>query len=499
MTTMGARLSLYPRSLVVYYWALALFLAVMSISGTVALRNLLLVFLLVFSAWLFSKKQLPYRGNAFQLASEATPFIYVWIVYLALFPFWSTDPSVAWTNLRGPWLESMLTWILAIFVAAILGKKGPNLYQLAVISAVPALLHLSLTLLQWLNLLPSEFNQDPSLASLYKSIPYILQGDNINWFGAPFPWGFHGIEPMHGNIGYAASQATILSIACFFEALKKGATQNAFRSIALLAACLFSVLIASSRGAAYFNIIIMVLAVPLYILVIGKQKEKSGQSKSSRKLAVIVAAFLVALIFVAYSFGKIYKTDVRWGSMWDKIELGIQLQDPQDALCNGISSSVKNSIFDRYSEKGSAYPKILIDGLEGQDGGRILLMREGLQLVFDNPWGLDGSRQAYQKIMERKCGHPPVLFFSHAHQAWINLALSIGLAGAAIYALLLISFAVNGIGALASPTWWPWAMSLTLLAFFWILRGMADGVFQDHYLQMQAFFMMYIAVRQKVT
>jgi hypothetical protein len=137
--------------------------------------------------------------------------------------------------------------------------------------------------------------------------------------------------------------------------------------------------------------------------------------------------------------------------------------------------------------RSSEYENSLTAGLEGQDGARMLLLRAGLELVLGHPRGQDGSRQSFEKIMLKTCGHVPKLNHAHAHNAWINLALSVGWLGVGLFAWLLLSFARQGWQMLrredeASPL----GYALLLLAVFWMSRGMADAVFQDHYLQMQA-------------
>ena len=37
---------------------------------------------------------------------------------------------------------------------------------------------------------------------------------------------------------------------------------------------------------------------------------------------------------------------------------------------------------------------------------------------------------------------------------------------------------------------WPAGLALLLLSIFWLLRGMVDAVYQEHYLEMQAFFLL---------
>jgi hypothetical protein len=53
-----------------------------------------------------------------------------------------------------------------------------------------------------------------------------------------------------------------------------------------------------------------------------------------------------------------------------------------------------------------------------------------------------------------------------------------------------LQFAKSGWGALKQEQSWPTGLALVLLSVFWIFRGMVDAVFQEHYLMMQAFFLL---------
>jgi hypothetical protein len=55
---------------------------------------------------------------------------------------------------------------------------------------------------------------------------------------------------------------------------------------------------------------------------------------------------------------------------------------------------------------------------------------------------------------------------------------------------VLLYFARAGWRALGQEQTWPAGMALLLLSIFWLLRGMVDAVYQEHYLEMQAFFLL---------
>jgi O-antigen ligase len=100
--------------------------------------------------------------------------------------------------------------------------------------------------------------------------------------------------------------------------------------------------------------------------------------------------------------------------------------------------------------------------------------------------------------MLNTCGHKPVFAFSHAHNAWINLALSIGWIGAVLFLYLFLSFVREGFKSLKDPASTPVSFAVILLAVFWMLRGLSDAVYQEHYLQMQAFILLYLSVKNKL-
>jgi hypothetical protein len=134
-----------------------------------------------------------------------------------------------------------------------------------------------------------------------------------------------------------------------------------------------------------------------------------------------------------------------------------------------------------------------------QYGGRILLMRVGVGLVIENPRGLDGARGSYKRLIEAKCGREPVLTFAHLHQSWMDVALALGWVGAALFAWLLLTLAQTGWRFLGIDTVAPWGSALFLLASFWFLRGFADSLYREHYLQMQAMLMAYLYGRLFLT
>jgi hypothetical protein len=175
--------------------------------------------------------------------------------------------------------------------------------------------------------------------------------------------------------------------------------------------------------------------------------------------------------------------------MGDKLMIGFQVEQPKDLICEGFTHATSEFVRQQHRDKDEVYVESLIEGLQN-DGGRVLLARVGAELIASHPWGWNGGRDAYQYRVDQLCGHVPVMSFSHAHNAWINMILAVGWVGAILYAWVLLRFAKSGWSALKQEQTWPAGLALLLLSIFWLLRGMVDAVYQEHYLEMQAFFLL---------
>jgi len=483
---MGSRVHAFD---IFYKYLLLAYLAILPMSHTVALRSLLLL-VLVFSVLVYAGMKRSQLDVSLSQGLHKVPVVVVlWIIFLFIFPLWAVQPDVAWVNLKGQWIQSILAWIVGFGAVIILGKRGPSLWVLALSSAFSVFLHLLLFMASWVGILDSDFYADPSIATAWHAFTSIKL-NTLNW--QQFPAGFRGIEPMHGNLGYTACQAIALLSVCFSTAWRDKNNSRLWFSSFVIILCFISLFIAQSRGAILFGILILILAAIVFILKWPGRKEIEFSSELQKlnfksKLGVAAVAFL--LLFVAF---QSVKDQERWYSMADKVKIGLLSENPINILCNGTSPKEEAQIRVLFSNRDPAYIQVLLEGLKGQDGGRILLMRAGFDLVVENPRGLDGSRQSYQKLVKQKCGHDPVLHFSHAHQGWIDIALALGWIGILLFACLFLYFLRMGWRYMEVFATRPWAMAIFLISIFWILRGFADGVYREHYLQMQALLLAYL-------
>lgn len=481
-----------------YKFGLLAYVAVLPMSNTIALRNLLLLMLLSILIFAIVRRR-NQSAIALSAALQQIPVVVMlWLGFLFLFPLWAVQHDVALENLKGQWIESVFAWIVGFGAVWLLGRNGPGLWSLALASMFSLVVHLLLVMAAWAGLLGSDFYLNPTIGSIGLEL--------VRWFKTPatvtsgwqsFPIGFRGIEPMHGNLGYTASQAIALLAACFLVAWRDNQKGKMLGSLTAMAVCFLSILIASSRGAVFFGVLLLALAFLAYFIKISLSHHPlTGQQASSgRVLPGIATVSVIGLVlWVGYI---VVAHDQRWHSMIDKIEIGFSIEEPLDLLCNGLTPEVEGRIRERFQSRLPAYTQDLIDGLKGQDGGRILLMRAGLKLMLENPWGLDGSRQSYQKLIEKKCGHRPALDFAHTHQSWIDLSLGLGWLGALLFGLLLFYFLYQAWGTSGQSMVLPWGAALYLISAFWVLRGFADSLYREHYLQMQALLLAYLFWRMR--
>lgn len=451
-------------------------------SNTIALRNIALATLCLIALLIFSFKRntLHYRlGHSLAMVPA---LLWTWAIFLLLFPLCAPESSIAWANFRGQWLESLLVWFVAFAAVVILGRGNLGLWLLALASAAPVILHLMMVGLAWLGFLPHSLPETATITHLFGYALERFHSTGLTPIG--FPWGFRGLEPMHGNLGYSACQAlvafTALALSAFQER-KSGALVGALLGIL---ACFSCILIANSRGAILYGALTVSLMTFVYLLAFAKRLSLVDYFKLSsfKYLAVCTVIFVCAFsVFAIHSV----KRDSRWKAMTDSIQIGFLIPDPTDVLCNGVSDELKEKIIHDFAADDPQYQERLFAGF-GSDGGRILMMRAGWQLVQENPWGLDGSRDAFKKRMQEKCGRIPVLEFAHSHNGWFDTLLALGWLGGALYASLLVFFVQAGWRSLNDKKQWPFALALFSLALFWAMRGMADSVYREHYLQMQA-------------
>lgn len=417
------------------------YLAVLPMARTIALRNLLLGLLLIIAiAHVIRSRSWPAITRCISWS------VLAWLGYLVIFPFFSTNAWVAWENFVGQWGKSVLAMTVGSYLAyRFSSARLGSLQALAIASFTPLAIYLSLF--------------------LWKAV----ETHSI-------PLGYLGIEEHHGYLGYAASQACMLLAAVAVGDSRR----NRLWAGALILLALVCMPLVRSRGGLIFSVFGVGLVAAAAVFGTGR--------KFRRKLLTLIflAAGAGLAIFVIAT-----KTDPRWQHIGQRLSAG-WMGNAIEIECNG-TAAIEPAIIERFGP-GPETDRTIAQIQDG-DGARIVLLRAASLLTLQHPWGLDGSRQAFQKRLREICPEPTYTM-AHAHNGWLDTALAIGWAGAALYLLVLLYFLRLGWRALrqeSNADQRRWALILVAGSAFWIVRGLVDSCYRDHMLEMQGFILAYSA------
>ncbi|MEQ1879929.1 MAG: O-antigen ligase family protein [Burkholderiales bacterium] len=407
-----------------------------NIPHTIAVRYFFAFFLLIILFFSGLDWRLFFRGNKILLGL----FCYL-VVHLI---FFTTDFPAALNNFLSEWMILIVFSILGAGTGLLLARDGPKrmLLFLGIAFTVPLLIHLG--------------------ASLYEGLKRMS-----------IPWGYWGINEMHGDLGYTAIHGTIfLSMFLLFQAkeFKEKAT-----ALCLLLTCLASPLLASSRGGTIFVLIIL-MVVALIDLAFKFQHELTLKKQIIGLVAILVVSSLVIKIGTEVD-------PVRWKGALSRLQMGL-MGDPIQITCKG-TGVVKKQLEDAGVVIA---PEILrlLDSIQNGDGGRVVTARAALALAGANPWGINQSKQAYEIALSQVCN--PVIRISPAHNGWLDTALAIGIPGAMLYFLVLLNFAKSGYRSMRlDAVNRPYSVALFTMSSIWIVRAFFDSTQRDQMLEMQIF------------
>lgn len=411
----------------------AIYLAVLPMSETIALRNVSLLLVLLILSWQFFKsKSVP----PFALA------VILWAVYLVLFPLIATDSAVAWRSLGEQWGMGLLAMVAGAGVASRLAttRWGGSFY-LGALSCVTIVVYLGFIAVR-------------------------------AWNTSAIPWGYWGRETHHADLGYAACQGVLLLMASLVANKKS----PKFVVLVLVLVCLVGTALARSRAGLAFGVFAGVMVLLTAAL-----------SRTTMKKTHIFLGLGGLLLASAMVLGIAAKNDPRWTYMKSNIAAG-WLGDALQIQCEG-TASVQAQIKSIHGT-GDLAERAISSVKEG-DGSRVVLLRAGTQLALEHPWGSDGSRQAYKKLLRQHCPEAD-RNIAHAHNGWVDTALAIGWLGVLLYLWVFMQYIRTGYKALhESAQVNEWAIVLVTLSIFWVIRAFTDSVFRDHMFEMQGFVLSY--------
>ena len=405
-----------------------------TIAGRYACEALLLIIILVYRPnWILFFKQ-----NKFLLML----FIYLFFQLL----FFSTNYSLAISNFKSEWMHFILFSIIGAGVGLVIGKYSSHkiLLYLAIAFSTPLYVHLILS---------------------------FIKGASIGGI----PWGYWGINEIHGDFGYPAMEASIL-LTTFYLYQAKTRIEKSL-ALGLIIACVASPLLAASRGGTGFTILAIIFVIMSYAFF---SKAAGIVLKKNLLQLLTVSAIVLATILIAP-----LSDPVRWSGALSRISVGL-VGNSTSIYCKGVQV-LEEDLLSKGIEITSEIKKRL-DVMESGDSMRAMAVISGYGLVFNNLMGIDQSKQAFQLAMIKECNGPPKIFIAHAHNAWIDSALAIGVPGAILLLMIMLRYAKLGWSAAATPTFGsPYGLALFASACLWIARGILDSTLRDQMLEMQAF------------
>lgn len=298
----------------------------------------------------------------------------------------------------------------------------------------------------------------------------LIRGSSIG----EIPWGYWGINEIHGDFAYPALQTSILVLTYI---LCQSSEKKKIIAFFILFLCFISPLIAQSRGGIIFTLI-SIVSTFLFVFFL------QNRSRLLQKKKVLIFVFSLSVISLLLGIGV--SADLgRWSGITTRAFVALE-GNPILTHCNGISE-----IRDSFKKRGIFISPELNSAIEATkvgDGARVLAARTGFLLALKNPLGINGSKDAYQIAIRDYCGFNPEIPISHAHNAWIDTSLAIGIPGMLILLLVILNYGVQGFRMSSiSDQINPYAIALCLSAFLWILRGLLDSTLRDQMLEMQAF------------
>jgi len=381
-----------------------------------------------------------------KLFFQKSKLLLVFFIYLILqLLFFSENFNVAFSNFRAEWMHFILFSIIGAGTGLILGKRDTQkiLLYFGIAFSIPLFIHVILFIIKALST-------------------------------GKIPWGYWGISEIHGDFAYPALEAVILF--CTYYILQTKTIYQRYLAIGLIGVCISSPLFATSRGGVGFTLA-GILFVVLSHFFLG-----SGKSLSNSKKILFLLSIPI-LILGIYKVGVLSDPN-RWSGITSRLAIGFE-GDPSLVYCEGIET-LEAALKEKGVEITPSIQKGLNSIVDG-DGTRVMVARSGLALTLHNPMGINQSKQAYQQAIKAHCGSAPKITVAHAHNAWIDTALAIGIPGTILLLMVLINYAKLGYINLSKSISSPYGMALFASACMWILRGFVDSTMRDQMLEMQAF------------
>ena len=414
----------------------ALLLFVLSIPGTIALRNSLAASLLLILIIYWAKAKISIKPilenktyvNDLIVLLVITIYIFIHSIFIADELRWSLS------QYRTQWVYPMIYFMMGLSLASM-----ASINKYFKVETLISLLFLTL----FIHVIYID------LAALFR---YLETGTLLKRYG--------GLTESPVLSSYVVNILISMLIVEFIHRLKKKKRMlqiSFFWLNIILFLCLFASIISGMRFGA---IIIIIMSLIAFILIIIDKENINNTIKASISILLLI---LCALPLV-YS----EKNDVRWQSLLETIPIAIDTEN---------NSYWRDSDFQKYSDN----PPVLSDGtlVDHSNYMRIAWTVKGIEYIKNDIFGIGYGRNVFGHAIQKYEKGFESLRGSHSHSSIIDFTIGVGLIG-----LLLWLFFIGRIILFSTSAFIHSGNYFSLLSLFiassFFIRSIVDSNMRDH-------------------
>jgi hypothetical protein len=279
----------------------------------------------------------------------------------------------------------------------------------------------------------------------------VVRGGEINWLN------FGGISDHKANVTYTNALALAMLVA---DTASRAGGGRGFLGIDMRwASAAFVLLLVSTIVSTTRNGLIVFALLTLAGFVLIEPRLRARASRAAR--ITLIAAGVIALAGALVGL----KADPRWSTLVATAPVAWDTEHNREWLLGERNETILPVTAAGRKVEPSAYY-------------RIAYLKEGVELIFEHPWGTGLGRDAFRRTIHAKYGTAGM---SHAHNGFLDLGVSVGIPGIVLWigflaALVVFAARARDVAGSGLAT----AMALVVGAF--AARTLLDATMRDHVL-----------------
>ncbi len=418
---------------------LGLLFFIWPVPGTISIRDIsiFLVFIIfLYSA--FSAGPLYFKTKELAAPFVVLAILTIWILFEAIF----ISKETAWSlkEITGQWLMPLLVFVTAALAAVSVETraffKGRNVMTMFFFILLAHILYIDLYAIYM-------FARTSALPA--------------------FVAGLTGGKDKSSYLSHFLLM--ILCVEIYFRTRQKKrylAINNNVVWLALLLT-LISIYLEGVRNGTVAAVLLLFAFILLYFL---------RSDRSPGKLALISSAIVLLLLFgYASSISPHSLQRQRWNTFLETIPLALDTQNNKAWL----------------NPNKYPYPKLKSgEPVIGSNYERIAWIKEGVELIAENPLGVGFGRNAFGHAVKSKYPGEDVLA-AHSHSGIVDFTIGTGVPGLLLWLAFIGCLMLRGLEKFCKQESYYGLLLLFITADF-TLRSLVDSIIRDHMLQMFMFF-----------